>query len=106
MNEVAIHFSPNQVDAELAMSALRAYNLHPRTVRDDGMLGDTGGLSVGRFVVLVPEREAARARAILHEPIPKEQEDNPVLRLVVVVAIITGLLLATPFVAQVCVGPV
>ena len=105
MNEVAIHFAPNQVAAEVAVSALRASNLHPRMARDDPMLGVTGGMSVGRFVVYVPEREAARARAVLREPIPKEREDNPVLRLVVIVAVIAGLLLTTPFIAQVCVGP-
>lgn len=105
MNEVAVHFAPNHVDAELAVSALRAYNLHPRMVRDDPMLSTAGGLSGGRFVVFVPEREAARARAVLREPIQKEREDNPVLRLVVIVAVIAGLLLTTPFVAGVCVGP-
>jgi hypothetical protein len=34
-----------------------------------------------------------------------EHGDNPVLRLVVIVALIAGLLLATPFVAQVCAAP-
>lgn len=106
MNEVAVHFSSNQVDAEVAASTLRAYNLHPRVIRDDAMLGVTGGMSVGRFAILVPEREATRAREILGEPIREEPEDNPVLRLVIIVAIIAGLLLATPFVAQVCSGPV
>lgn len=106
MNEVAVHFSPNQVDAEVAASTLRAFNLHPRVIRDDAMLGVTGGMSVGRFAILVPEREAARAREILDEPVREEREDNPVIRLVIIVAIITGLLLATPFVAGVCSGPV
>ncbi|MEK6207917.1 MAG: hypothetical protein AABM32_09765 [Chloroflexota bacterium] len=106
MNEVAVHFSPNQVDAEVAASTLRAYNLHPRVIRDDAMLGVTGGMSVGRFAILVPEREAPRAREVLDEPIREEREDNPVMRLLIIVAIITGLLLATPFVAQVCSGPV
>ncbi|MGH2472096.1 MAG: hypothetical protein ACRDG6_06810 [Candidatus Limnocylindria bacterium] len=105
MNEVAVHFAPNQVDVEVAASALRAHLLHPRVVRDDPMLGVAGGMSVGRFVVLVPEREAARARAVLREPIREEHEDNPVIRLVIVVAVIVGLLLTTPFVAGVCVGP-
>ena len=41
----------------------------------------------------------------LEEPVREEPEDNPVLRLVVIVAVIAGLLLATPFVAQVCYGP-
>jgi hypothetical protein len=106
VNEVAVHFSPNQVDAEVAATTLRAYNLHPRVIRDDGMLGVAGGMSVGRFAILVPEREAAQARTVLDEPIREEREDNPVVRLVIIVAIITGLLLATPFVAQVCSGPV
>jgi hypothetical protein len=106
VNEVAVHFSPNHVDAEVAVSALRAHNLHPRLIRDDAMLGVTGGMSVGRFAVLVPEGEAARARAVLNEPVREEREDNPILRLVIIVAIITGLLLTTPFVAQACTGPV
>ena len=107
MNEAAVHFSQNQVDAEVVATTLRAYDLHPRVIRDDAMLGVTGGMSVGRFAILVPEREATRAREILDEPLREsEPEDNPVLRLVIIVAIITGLLLATPFVAQVCSGPV
>jgi hypothetical protein len=106
VNEVAVHFSTNQVDAEVTVSALRAHNLHPRLIRDDAMLGVTGGMSVGRFAVLVPEGEAARARAVLREPVREEPEDKPVLRLVTIVAIIVGLLLTTPFVAQVCSGPV
>jgi hypothetical protein len=105
MNEVAVHFSPNQVDAEVTASTLRAYDLHPRVIRDDAMLGVTGGMSVGRFAILVPEREATRARDVLDEPVAREREDNPVLRLVIIVAIITGLLLATPFVAGMCSGP-
>lgn len=105
MNEVAVHFSPNQVDAEVAVSALRAYDLHPRLARDDAMLGVAGGVSIGRYVVLVPEREAAQARAVLDDPIREEREGNPVVRLATTVAIIVGLLLATPFVAQVCYGP-
>jgi hypothetical protein len=105
MNEVAIHFAPNQMEAEVAASALRAYDLHPRVARDDAMLGVAGSLSVGRFVIFVPSREAARARAVLSEPVHAEHEDNPILRLVVIVALIAGLLLATPFVAQACYGP-
>ena len=42
---------------------------------------------------------------MLAEPSVDEPEDNPVLRLVVIVALIVGLLLATPFVAQACYGP-
>lgn len=105
MNEVAVHFAPNQVEAEVAASALRAYDLHPRVARDDALLGIAGTVSVGRFVIFVPSREAARARAVLSEPVHPEHEDNPVLRLVVIVALIAGLLLATPFVAQACAGP-
>jgi hypothetical protein len=105
VNEAAVHFAPNQVEAEVAASALRAYELHPRVARDDAMLGVAGSLSVGRFVIFVPEREAARARAVLSEPLREEPPDNPVLRLVIIVALIVGLLLATPFVAQVCSGP-
>jgi hypothetical protein len=106
VNEVAVHFSPNQVAAEVAVSALRAHNLHPRLIRDDAMLGVSGGMSVGRFAVLVPEGEAARARAVLHEPVPEDREDNPILRMVIIVAIITGLLVGTPFVAGMCTGTV
>ena len=65
MNEVAVHFAANQVDAEVAASALRAARLRPRVARDDAMLGVAGGLSVGRFVVLVPEDQVARAREAL-----------------------------------------
>lgn len=105
MNEVAVHFAPNQVEAEVAASALRAYLLHPRVARDDAMLGVAGSVSIGRFVIFVPEREAARARAVLSEPLRAEPADNPVLRLVVIVALVAGLLLATPFVAELCSGP-
>ena len=105
MSEVAVHFAVNEVDAQVAASALRADHLHPRVARDDAMLGVAGGLSVGRFVVLVPTAEAARARVVLREPVRDEPENNPVLRLVVIVAIVTGLLFATPFVGQVCSSP-
>ena len=54
----------------------------------------------GFSVVLVPEDEATRARAVLREPAGEEPHDNPVVRLIVIVALITGLLLATPFVAR------
>jgi len=105
VNEVAVHFAPNQMEAEVAASALRAYDLHPRVARDDALLGVAGSLSVGRFAIYVPAREAARARAVLSERVSAEREDNPILRLVVIVALIAGLLLATPFVAQACYGP-
>src|SRR5438093_58413 len=61
-------------------------------------------LGIGRFVVLVPEDEATRARAVLHESAGEEPHDNPVVRLIVIVALMTGLLLATPFVARACFG--
>jgi len=106
MNDVAVHFARDRVGAEVAASALRAGRLHPRIVRDDATpwVG-SGGAAIGRHVVLVPEVEEQRAREILEEPALEEPEDNPVLRLAVIVAIIVGLLLATPFVAQVCSGP-
>lgn len=102
MTDVAVHFSPNEIDAEVTSSALRAHDLHPRVARDDAMPGVAGGVSVGRYVVFVPESEAALARNVLREPTREEPVDNPVLRMVVIVALITGLLLATPFIAQVC----
>lgn len=101
MNEVAVHFARDHMDAEVAVSALRAARLHPRIALDN-TLG--GGLTsnTGRRVIFVPAEEEGRARDVLDEQPLEEPEDNPVLRMVVIVAIITGLLLATPFVAQVC----
>jgi hypothetical protein len=63
-------FAPNEIEAQTAAGALRANRLHPRVARDDAdaMLGIAGGLSVGRFVVLVPESEARSAREILGPP--------------------------------------
>ncbi len=106
MKEVAVHFAVNHMDAEVAASALRAAGLHPRIVLDSSIGGVTGiTTSVGRRVVFVPAEERRRAQEILEEPVREEPEDNPVLRLVIIVALIVGLLLATPFVAQVCYGP-
>jgi hypothetical protein len=101
MKEVAVHFARDHMDAEVAVSALRAAHLHPRIALDN-TLG--GGLtsSTGRRVVFVPAEEEGRARDVLDEQPLEEPEDNPVLRLVIIVALITGLLLATPFVAQAC----
>ena len=101
MKEVAVHFARDHMDAEVAVSALRAARLHPRIALDN-TLG--GGLtsSTGRRVVFVPAEEEGRARDVLDEQPLEEPEDNPVLRLVIIVALITGLLLATPFVAQAC----
>jgi hypothetical protein len=101
MKEVAVHFARDHMDAEVAVSALRAARLHPRIALDN-TLG--GGLtsSTGRRVVFVPAEEEDRARDVLDEQPLEEPEDNPVLRLVIIVALITGLLLATPFVAQAC----
>jgi hypothetical protein len=103
MKEVAVHFARDHMDAEVAVSALRAARLHPRIALDN-TLG--GGLtsSTGRRVIFVPAEEEERARDVLDEGPLEEAEDNPVLRMVVIVALITGLLLATPFVAQACYG--
>ena len=103
MNEVAVHFARDHMDAEVAVSALRAARLHPRVALDN-TLG--GGLtsSTGRRVIFVPAEEEERARDVLDERPPQEPEDNPVLRMVIIVALITGLLLGTPFVAQACYG--
>ena len=103
MNEVAVHFARDHMDAEVAVSALRAARLHPRIALDT-TLG--GGLTsnTGRRVIFVPAEEEGRARDVLDEQPLEEPEDNPVLRMIVIVAIITGLLLATPFVAQACYG--
>lgn len=98
-----MHFAVNHMDAEVAASALRAAGLHPRIVLDNSLGGVTGmTTSVGRRVVFVPAAERRRAQEILQEPDHEDAEDNPLLRLVVIVALIVGLLLATPFVAQVC----
>jgi hypothetical protein len=103
MKEVAVHFARDHMDAEVAVSALRAARLHPRIALDN-TLG--GGLTsnTGRRVIFVPAAEEERAREVLEEPRLEEPEDNPVLRMVVIVALIVGLLLATPFVAQACSG--
>ena len=106
MNEVAVHFAVNRMDAEVAASALRAAGLHPRIALDNTMGAGAGLTSnTGRRVLLVPAEEEKQAREVLEEPRLEEREDNPVLRLVVIVALIVGLLLATPFVAQACYGP-
>ena len=104
MKEVAVHFARDHMAAEVAVSALRAARLHPRVALDN-TLG--GGLTsnTGRRVIFVPAAEEERAREVLEEPRLEEPEDNPVLRMVIIVALIVGLLLATPFVAQVCSGP-
>jgi hypothetical protein len=103
MNEAAVHFAVNHTDAEVAASALRAAGLHPRIALDT-TLGLAAGLTTnsGRRVVYVRADEEEQAREVLQEPELEEPEDNPIRRLVVIVAIIVGLLLATPFVAQVC----
>jgi hypothetical protein len=104
MNEVAVHFARDHMEAEVALSALRAARLHPRIALDNP-LGGTLISNTGRRVIYVPVAEEERAREVLEEPGLAEPEDNPLLRLVVIVAIIAGLLLATPFVAQVCYAP-
>jgi hypothetical protein len=105
VNEVAVHFSANATDADVAASALRAAGLHPRIALDT-TFGLAAGLTSnsGRRVIFVPATEEDEAREVLQEPRLEEPEDNPVLRMVVIVALIVGLLLATPFVAQACSG--
>jgi hypothetical protein len=103
MKEVAVHFARDRMDAEVAVSALRAARLHPRIALDNTM-GGTLTSNTGRRVIFVPASEEERAREVLEEPRLEEPEDNPVLRMVVIVAVISGLLLATPFIAQICSG--
>ena len=103
MNEVVVHFARDHMEAEVAVSAIRTARLHPRVALDNN-LGLGAGLTSnsGRRVVFVPADEEQRAHDVLDEPRLEETEDNPLLRLVIIVAVIVGLLLATPFVAQVC----
>jgi hypothetical protein len=105
VNEVAVHFSANGTDADVAASALRAAGLHPRIALDT-TFGLAAGLTSnsGRRVIFVPATEEGEAREVLQEPRLEEPEDNPVFRMVVIVALVVGLLLATPFVAQACSG--
>ena len=106
MSEVAVHFAPKRMDAEVAASALRAEHLHPRIAPDpaSGILARGAATSAGRWLVYVPEHEEAQSREILDEPAMVEREDNPILRMVTIVVLISALLLATPFVAQACYG--
>jgi len=101
-----VHFAPKRMDAEVAASALRAEHLHPRIAPDpaSGILARGAATSAGRWLVYVPEHEEAQSREILDEPAMVEREDNPILRMVTIVVLISALLLATPFVAQACYG--
>ena len=101
-----MHFAPKRIDAEVAASALRAEHLHPRIAPDpaSGILARGAATSAGRWLVYVPEHEEAQSREILDEPAMVEREDNPILRMVTIVVLISALLLATPFVAQACYG--
>lgn len=75
MREVPVQFSRDEMEAEVAASALRAAGLHPRIARDDAggaPLGVLGATSLGRHIVLVPEREAERARTLLTAPAPDQ----------------------------------
>ena len=98
-----MHFAANGTDADVAASALRAAGLHPRIALDT-TFGLAAGLTSnsGRRVIFVPATEEGEAREVLQEPQFEEPEGNPVLRMIVIVAIIVGLLLATPFVTQAC----
>jgi len=106
VSEVAVHFAPKRIDAEVAASALRAEHLHPRIAPDpaSGILARGAATSAGRWLVYVPEHEEAQSREIPDEPAMVEREDNPILRMVTIVVLISALLLATPFVAQACYG--
>ena len=106
MSEVAVHFAPNRMDAEVAAAALRAEHLHPRIAPDpaSGMLAAGGTASAGRWLVYVPEHEEAQSREVLDEPVMEEREESPILRMVTIVVLISTLLLATPFIAQACYG--
>ena len=101
-----MHFAPKRIDAEVAASALRAEHLHPRIAPDpaSGILARGAATSAGRWLVYVPEHEEAQSREIVDEPAMVEREDNPILRMVTIVVLISALLLATPFVAQACYG--
>jgi hypothetical protein len=102
VKEVGVYFARDHMDAEVTASALRAARLHPRIALDNTLgLGTGLTTSTGRRIIFVPATEEKRAREVLDETRLEEPEDNPVLRLLIIVAIIVGLLLATPFVAQV-----
>ena len=102
MSDVAIYFARDRMDADVAASALRAARLHPRIALDTPF--GQGGITTntGRRVVYVPASEEGRARGVLQEPRVEETEDNPLLRLGVIAALIVGFLAATAFVAQAC----
>jgi hypothetical protein len=104
MSDVIVHFAIDRMDAEVAASALRAERLHPRIAPDitSSRFGAGGVTTAGRWLVYVPKLEERQAREILEEPVREELEGNPIVRMVVIVALIAGLLLATPFVAQAC----
>jgi hypothetical protein len=108
MREVTVHFSRDEVEAEVAASALRAAGLHPRIARDDagGAWGGSGSVSLGRRIVLVPEREAKRARLALGIPKLEEPRDQPLLRLVLIVLFIAGTTLGAALLAGSCAGSV
>ena len=89
------------MDAEVGVCALRAARLHPRIALDNS-LGGSLASNTGRRVIYVPADEEERAREVLEESALEEPEDSPVLRMVIIVALIVGLLLATPFVGQAC----
>jgi hypothetical protein len=92
------------MDAETAAAALRARGLHPRVERDSPMAGVAGRTSLGRFVVIVPAREAHRARLVLGTPRPRDEVDRPILRLFLMLGLVSGLVLAAAVVGPVCYG--
>ena len=71
MSEIEVAWGANEIEAEIAAGALRANGLHPRVARDPrspSLAYAAGALTRGPAIVLVPESEAERARAIVRAP--------------------------------------
>lgn len=70
MSEVEVAWGANEIEAEIAAGALRASGLHPRVAPDprSAHLAYAGALTRGPAIVLVPQSEAERARAIVRAP--------------------------------------
>lgn len=104
MSDVPVYYARNELDAQAAAAALRANGLRPRVARDDAdaMLGAAGGISVGRWIVFVPEGQAGKAREVLQTPEVREPPDQPALRLFLIAGTITALLFGAGLVARSC----
>jgi len=104
VSDVPVHYARDEVSADVAASALRAAGLHPRVAFDETGLsvGIAGVGSLGRRTIFVPERELARARRVLGEPVSAEREDQPLLRFVIIAGLVTGLTFFTAFLASRC----